>query len=501
MTASDRLEALYRDVAALSAAQSLFGWDQMVLMPAGGAEARAAHMGVLKRMIHERMTSEEMLRALEDVEREEEPGSVQADAAAALRRDVDVLTKIPLELVERRARVTSEAYEVWKRARPDDDFARMAPYYAETFGIARETAEAIGYTDHIYDPLISLYEPGATYADAAAMFGAIREPIVGLVREIRERGRAIDDAPLRQGFGPESLRSFAQGAAGVIGFDFDRGRLDVCRNAFCSHLASADVRMTTRPSDHLKGIVSSSLHEMGHGLYEQGVPSEFDGTPLAGGVSLAVHESQSRLWENIVGRSLGFWRRFLPDLQAREPRLAGVTPEEMYAMLNKVQPEFIRVGADELTYNLHILVRFELEVEIVSGRLDIRNLPEAWNAKYEAYLGIRPPTDTVGCLQDVHWSKGSVGYFPTYAMGNLIGGQMWACLTSEIDDVETRMERGDFAPILEWLQDRVYRHGRRFAPRELVRRVTGSPMQAGPWLEYAQTKYRALYGLAEGSSS
>lgn len=496
MSAAERLDSMYRDVAALSAAQSLFGWDQMVLMPPKGAEARAAHSQILRRMVHERLTSDELLHTLEQAEAEAEPGSLAAESAAALRRDVDVLTKIPLELVSRRARVAADAYEAWKIAKPTNDFAMMRPFYGEHFAIARETAEAIGYSEHIYDPLIEMYEPGASQAGAAAMFAAIKEPIVNLVREIRDRGRAIDDSPLRQPFEPETLRAFAQHAAGVVGFDFRRGRLDVCRNAFCTHLSSEDVRMTTRPSEHLKGIVSSSLHEMGHGLYEQGVKKEFEGTPLAGGVSLAVHESQSRLWENVVGRSLPFWRRFLPDLQAREPRLSGVSPEEMYAMLNKVQPEFVRVGADELTYNLHILVRFELEVELVTQTLDIKDLPEAWNAKYEAYLGIRPATDTEGCLQDVHWSKGSVGYFPTYAIGNLIGAQMWELLTHEIPDYEAQIERGDFTQILGWLQTEVYQKGRRFPPHVLVKEVTGSTLRAEPWLKYADAKYRALYGPA-----
>jgi carboxypeptidase Taq len=496
MSASERLDAMYRDVAALSAAQSLLGWDQMVLMPPKGADARAAHSQVIKRMIHERMTSDELLRALEEAEREAEPGSLAAESAAALRRDVEVLTKIPLELVGRRARVAAEAYEVWKEAKPANDFARMAPYYGEHFAIARETADAIGYEDHVYDPLLAMYEPGAKYADAAAMFAAIKDPIVSLVRDIRENGRAVDDTPLRQNFDPETLRAFAQHAAGIVGFDFGRGRLDVCRNAFCTHLSTTDVRMTTRPSEHLKGIVSSSLHEMGHGLYEQGIDKSFEGTPLAGGVSLAVHESQSRLWENIVGRSLPFWRRFLPDLQAREPRLANLDAEAMYAMMNKVQPEFIRVGADELTYNLHILVRFELEVELVTGKLDIKDLPEAWNERYEAYLGIRPPSDTLGCLQDVHWSKGSVGYFPTYAMGNLIGGQMWAKLIQDVPTYEEDVARGDFTAILGWLQERVYRKGRRLTPRALVEEVTGSSMRADEWLRYAETKYRSLYELA-----
>jgi carboxypeptidase Taq len=284
-------------------------------------------------------------------------------------------------------------------------------------------------------------------------------------------------------------------ATRTIGFDYDRGRLNVAPNAFCSNFGCTDVRMTTRPSDHIKGIVSSSLHEMGHGLYEQGSPLEWNGTPLGGGISLAVHESQSRLWENVVGRSRGFWKRFLPDLQAAFPQLNGLDAEAMYRAINKVAPEFVRVGADELTYNLHILVRFELEVELITGRLDINDLPEAWNAKYTEYLGITPPTNTLGCLQDVHWSRGYVGYFPTYAMGNLIGLQMWACLRKDIPNAEAMMEAGEFGEILGWLQEKVYRQGRRYTPSELVTRITGRPMEAGDWLAYANAKYRDIYDL------
>jgi carboxypeptidase Taq len=490
-----RLRALYADYDALDSAISLLNWDRQVLMPPAGGAARTAHVGVLTRMAHQIITGEELRRALEEAEAAAEPGSVEAAEAQALRREVEVRTKLPLELVERKARVSSDAYETWKRAKAEDDFPALAPYLEELFDIARETSALLGSGGHVYDSLIDLYEEGATCQDAADMFGAIKGPIVDLVREIRENGRPVDDSELRGDWDKERLRAFAESVTGAIGFDLDRGRLNVAPNAFCTNMSIGDVRMTTRASEHVKGIVSSSLHEMGHGLYEQGSPPEWDRTPLAGGISLAVHESQSRLWENIVGRSRGFWRRFLPDLKAAFPGRLSLDTNGFYRAINNVQPDFIRVGADELTYNLHILVRFELEVEILTRQIAIRDLPEAWNAKYTEYLGITPPTNTLGCLQDVHWSRGAVGYFPTYAMGNLIGGQMWQRLTADVPDVEERMAAGDFGPILGWLQERVYAHGKRYQPKELVRRVTGSEMRAEPWLLYARGKYGELYGL------
>ena len=316
-----------------------------------------------------------------------------------------------------------------------------------------------------------------------------------MLAEIRDRGIAIDDSQLQGDWQPDQLRSFAEGTLSVIGFDFQRGRLDLCKNAFCTTFATDDVRMTTRPSNHIKGVVSSSIHEMGHGLYEQHSNPAWDGTPLQGGVSLAVHESQSRTWENVVGRSRPFWRRVLGDLQGQISGLASLTPESMFQKMNRVEPTFIRVGADELTYNLHILIRFELEVALLTGALDVANLPEAWNDKYEQLLGIRPPTDAVGCLQDVHWSKASFGYFPTYTYGNLIGIQIWNKLTSEIANTDELIERGEFAPILEWLTANVYSVGRLYRPKDLLHRITGSAMSATPWIEYANAKYRSLYEL------
>lgn len=494
-SALDRLVSRYQDLQAIDSAIGLMNWDRQVLMPKGGADARTAQVGRLTRMHHEIITSDEMRRLLEDAAKEAEPGSDDAATVRVLRRDLDVETKLPLAHVERKAKVSSEAYEIWKTAKATSNFSLLSPLLEQLFDLAREKAELLGYTDHIYDPLIDLYEQGAKQADAARMFDQIKAPIVELVREIRTDGRPVDDSQLIGDWDQPKLREFAQETASQIGFDFNRGRLDIAPNAFCGGTTSRDVRMTTRPSEHVKGIVSSSLHEMGHGLYEQGSPAAWDRTPLAGGTSLAVHESQSRLWENIVGRSLPFWTYFLPRLQAHFPALASFAPETWYRAISKVEPTYIRVGADELTYNLHILVRFELECEILTGKTAVRDLPEAWNQKYSDYLGITPRNDGEGCLQDVHWSRGSIGYFPTYAMGNLIGGQVWAVLRKDVADVDGSMARGEFGPILGWLQEKIYSQGQRYEPRDLVKRVTGREMGSEDWLAYANAKYRGIYEL------
>ena len=486
---------LYEDYNALEAAKSLMNWDQQVLMPTGGAETRIAHLAILNRRAHSLITSDQTRRLLERAENEVTPGSVEAAQVASLKREIEIESKLPAKLVDRKAKVSSEAYQVWKEAKATNNFPLMAPFYEELFGIAREMAGYLGYTHHIYDPLIDLYEEGTTWSDADAMFKDIKQPIVTLVKEIRERGQEVDDSFLVGDWDKTRLRTFAEETVAAIGFDMNRGRLNVAPNAFCMNLSCGDVRMTTRASHHLKGIVSSSLHEMGHALYEQNSPPQWDRTPLAGGISLGVHESQSRLWENIVGRSYGFWQFFLPRLQSAFPELATIGLDTFWRAVNRVQPEFIRVGADELTYNLHILVRFELEVELLTGKLNMKDLPEAWTAKYQDYLGITPRSDSEGCLQDVHWSKGSIGYFPTYAMGNLIGGQMWKCLQAEIGDTETSMQEGDFAPILSWLTQKVYQQAKLLSPRKLVTEITGRPMEAKDWLDYAQAKYQVVYNL------
>lgn len=486
----------YRDMQALESALGLMGWDRQVLMPPGGADARSAQTTILSRMLHELTTSDETRTLLERAEAETDPATDEGALLRNFRRDLDIETKLPTDLVTRKAKVSGESYEVWKKARAESDFAAMRPYYQEHFEIVREMSHRLDPdASHPYDPLFDLYEEGAKTADAQAMFDTIRQPIVDLVKAIVERGAPVPDTFLYGEWDQQALRRASEEITGKIGFDYDRGRLDIAPSAFCGGSGRGDIRMTTKPSEHVKGILSSSLHEMGHGLYEQGSPEKWDRTPLAGGISLAVHESQSRMWENIIGRSQAFWSYFLPVLQGYVPSLANLDVETFCRALNKVQPSLIRVGSDELTYNLHILIRFELEVDIVTGKIQAADLPEAWNAKYTKYLGITPPNDGVGVLQDVHWTRGSIGYFPTYSMGNLIGAQVWATLKKDVPEVDDLMLRGEFGRILGWLQEKIYSQARRYRPQDLVKRVTGETMNAQHWLGYATGKFSAIYEL------
>ncbi|HWA83177.1 MAG TPA: hypothetical protein VG820_07090, partial [Fimbriimonadaceae bacterium] len=320
----EALVARYQDIQAIWAAIGLMNWDRQVLMPPGGAAARTAQVGRLTRMHHEMLTSDEFQRLLEEAGKDALPDTDEAAIIRVLRRELKTETKLPLSHVERKAKVSSDAYETWKKAKADSNYPLLLPFLEQLFDLAREKAELLGYIEHIYDPLIDLFEEGAKQADAARMFGAIKRPIIELVRAIRDDGQPVDDGVLIREWDQPRLRQFAQEAAAQIGFDFDRGRLDIAPNAFCGGSTSTDVRMTTRPSEHLKGIVSSSLHEMGHGLYEQGSPAAWDRTPIAGGASHAVHESQSRFWENIVGRSLPFWHFFFPRLRQAFPLFESV---------------------------------------------------------------------------------------------------------------------------------------------------------------------------------
>ena len=494
MTAFDQLLSRYRDLCALEASVGLLNWDRQVFMPVGGGSARTEHVRRLSRMRHELLTSNEVSKQVELASRwasEEEQAQL-----TVLNKEISYAQRMPVELIERKAKVSSDAYDVWRKCRQDADYPPLAPYYAELFLIARETAEALGYQDHPYDALIDLYEEGSTHAEAVETLGALKEPAINLVREIQQEGKHIDSSFLERKWDQEKLKSVMERVISQIGFNLNAGRLDISTNAFCTHQGVGDVRMTTRPSNHIRGIVSSTLHEMGHALYEQKQRSDWEGTPLIGGVSLAVHESQSRTWENVVGRGLPFWSFFLPWFQEEFSFLGDYSAEEFHAAYSKVEPGFIRVGSDEVTYNLHILIRFELEVALMMGELDAKDLPEAWDNKYDEYLGVFPLDDSVGCLQDVHWARGSVGYFPTYSYGNLIGVQIWNKLKSEVEGVDELIARGSYRPIMDWLVEKVYGYGRLMPPKFLVEHVTGSKMQAQPWLDYAETKFRAIHGLA-----
>lgn len=493
MRAYDEVSRHYHKIRALRSSISLLSWDQQVLMPPGGVRARSQHLLRLTKLEHQLLTSDELS---EKIERAMADASDFEEAQLrVLRSDISKAKKLPTSLVQRKAAAGSAGYQQWRKSRAGNDFKSMIPHYAELFDIARETAELLGYKKHIYDALIDLFEEGSTHDEATQTLGALKEPTIALVKRIREEGTPNDDSFLIRDWDQPKLRMAMERIINQIGFSLDCGRLDIAANAFCTNLSSNDVRMTTRPSEHFRGIVSSTLHEMGHGLYEQNQRSDWEFTPLSGGASLAVHESQSRTWENVIGRSREFWDFFWIWFREQYPFLKDIETEQFWRAYNKVEPGLIRVGADELHYNLHILIRFELEVAIITGELEIKDLPEAWNAKYAEYLGVTPESNSVGCLQDVHWSRGAIGYFPTYSYGNLMGVQIWNKLKEDIDDVEGHIQTGSYRPILDWLVERVYGYGRMMRPKELFEHVVGEPMHPQPWLDYATEKFSTIYNL------
>jgi carboxypeptidase Taq len=490
-TLKDRLY----DVNALKSACALMDWDQQTYMPHGAGEARAEHLSILSRMAHELMTDGTTVKLLEQAHDEADPNGVDASLLRIVKRDVDLRTKLPAAFVAEKGREGALAHDVWVKARKNNDFASFAPTLEKMFELSRREAEYLGYKEHIYDALIDQYEEGFTAADARAMYESIKGPQVALVKDIMASGNQPDNSIMFGEWDAGAQKDFTEKLVQAIGFSFETGRQDVAAHPFCTNFSISDVRLTTRYLDYIGAAIFGSLHEAGHGMYEQGSPLEWDRSPLAGGTSLGVHESQSRTWENIVGRSRSFWSFFLPKLQASFPKLASVNLEDWYRMINRVEPSYIRVEADECTYNLHTMVRFELECDLLTGNLAIKDLPDAWNAKYAEYLGVTPRNDSEGCLQDVHWSGGLIGYFPTYSVGNLLSYQFWGCLQRDLGDTDAMMASGNFAPILGWLQEKVYRQGSRYTPKELVMQVTGKPLDPNDYLAGLDKKYREIYSI------
>jgi carboxypeptidase Taq len=481
------------DVNALGAAMAMMDWDQQTYMPRGGAEARANHLECLSKLRHEMFTADETRAAVEGA-RSEASSEDEVALIRVIARDLDLATKLPSELVARKTKLSAIAHEEWVRARTHDDFDGFSSTLEQMFDIVKEEAHHLGFTDHIYDAVTDQYEEGATAADWKKMFEAIKGPQVELVKAIQEAGH-VDDSRLYGEWDRNKQSQFTEKIVSKIGFDFNRGRQDTAPHPFCTGWSVGDIRLTTRYKPYLGSAIFGSLHEAGHGMYEQGSPVEWDLTSLAGGVSLGVHESQSRTWENIVGRSEAFWSHFLPSLQETFPQIADINLGSFMQMINKVEPSLIRVEADELTYNLHVLVRFEIECAVLEGSLEIKDLPEAWNAKYEEYLGIRPPNDAQGCLQDVHWSMGSIGYSPTYSMGNILSYQIWNALEKDVKNPFDLIANGEFEPILGWLQQNIYSKGRKYTPKDLIKNATGEEMNAKYYLDGLGAKYRKLYNL------
>jgi carboxypeptidase Taq len=463
-------------------------------MPAGGASARAEHTARLSRQRHALLVSDEFGSALEQFSEGVNGNSVLGAIHRHWNRERAQALRTPVKLALRIARVGSEAYSAWRVAKPADDFDTMAPYLAEQFSLARELSDALRMPHHrdVYDPLLDLYEPDLQTSQVIAWFQPTREALRELLEEIRAcEPLGVD---LAGDWPAGSLRAAMSEIVAELGFDFNRGRLDLANNAFCANISGSDLRMTTRASDHLRGVYSSTLHEFGHAIYELSVDDALEGTGIDTGVSLSVHESQSRLWENVVGRSRGFVKRFRPILARHLPAIAHYSAEDLYRGLNAVEPTYLRVGADEVSYSLHIMIRFDLERALLNRELDISDLPAAWNDRYAQDLGVTVTRVSEGCLQDVHWPKGSIGYFPTYAIGNLIGGQILETYQSEPSHAND-FDAGRYDSLRSWLTDRIYRHGSRFPAEALMAQTVGGPIAPDAWLRYLRTKYGELYGL------
>jgi carboxypeptidase Taq len=500
---SESLEELKARVARLTRlgqTRALLEWDQQTYMPPGGAEARAEQSAVLSQLLHELFVADEtgaLLAASEADLQGADPDGDDVRMLAVIRRDYDLATRVPADLVAEIARHSTLAHDIWVRARAANDFVSFAPALEKMFDLTRRQAECLGYKDHVYDALIDMYEPGMTQASVATMFADMKPHLVALTQAIAGSSKPVDDGLLHGVFPLEKQKEVTLEAVRQIGFDLSRGRQDEAAHPFCTNFSRDDVRLTTRfDAAFLPQALYASLHEAGHGLYEQGSAKEYEGTALAGGVSLGIHESQSRLWENLVGRSRAFTSWIFPRLQEAFPDALGrATVEAYYRAVNKVQPSLVRVEADEVTYNLHVLLRFELECDLLTGKLKVADLPAAWNAAMESTLGIVPPNDAQGVLQDVHWAGGLIGYFPTYSIGNLASGQFWWAARAALPDLDAQLERGECAPLLDWLRENVHRHGHKYLPGELILRATGEPLTSRHYVAYLTAKYADIYGL------
>ena len=495
----NELKTRLGEIRDLSRTAALLGWDQQTYMPPGGAAARAEQLATLGKTAHTWFIADEMGELLEAL-RDGGGWDYDSDEASLVRvvtRDYVKARKVPSELVAEFARATALAYEAWAKARQASDFALFRPHLEKIVELNVRLAEALGYQECIYDPLLDQYEPEMKTAQVAAIFDSLKAELVPFVKAIAGRDGRVDKSALYKTYDEQKQLDFGLSVIKDFGFDFSRGRQDKSLHPFTTSFSTGDVRLTTRvDANYLPSALFGTLHECGHGLYEQGISPALERTSLDDGASMGIHESQSRMWENLVGRSREFWSHYFPRLRAAFPaQLAGLDAEAFYRAANCVEPSLIRVEADEVTYNLHIMLRFELENEMLEGKVKIADMPAAWNAKTEAYLGLVPPNDAQGVLQDIHWSGGTIGYFPTYALGNLVAVQLFDKARADIPALPNQIAAGQFGELLGWLRQNVHRHGRKYTPAELVRRVTGDDLTAANYVAYIKAKFSDIYGL------
>lgn len=499
-TKYNELKQRFQQITDLGLVNSLLSWDQSTYMPPGGSEARGRQSALIGVLQHQKLADEttgDLIEQLEPWTRELPLDSDETAFLREARREFDRAIKIPPDLIARAYAHFSHAYQVWTTARPNDDFKAVQPVLEETLEISRRMAECFPGYDHIADPLIDLQDPGMKAAEIRTIFADLRRELVPLVETICSRSPA-DDSLLRQSYPIEKQRTFGEDIIRAYGYDFNRGRQDLTHHPFMTKFSLGDVRITTRFDENNFGDgLFSTLHESGHAMYEQGINPVFEASPLGIGTSAGVHESQSRLWENIVGRSLPFWEHYFPKAQALFPKQLGDKDvHDFYRAINKVSRSLIRVDADEVTYNLHVMIRFDLELELLEGQLAIKDLPEAWHARYQSDLGLRAPDDRDGVLQDVHWYAGPIGgSFQGYTLGNIFGGLFYTAALRAHPEIPDEIRRGEFATLHNWMKTNIYQYGAKYTAGELIQRIHGNELTIAPYMDYLRQKYTALYNL------
>ena len=500
--------AYLRNAQMLKSVAGLVSWDQETYMPPKAAPGRAMQSAALAGLLHERAVSTELGDLISACEGDGlDAGSAEAACVRQARRDYDKATKLPADLVTELAETGSRAQEAWKSAREASDFTAFQPWLEKMITLTRRKAECYGVPDggELYDALLDEYEPDARAAEIESVFTPLQDRLSGLVAELLDRGTAPDDAPVLAQIPEAAQHAFGMRVIAALGFDTDAGRLDTTTHPFCSGFGPGDTRLTTRYREsRFTDALYGTMHECGHGLYEQGVPRlaadgeplPSYGTPLADAVSLGIHESQSRMWENFVGRSRAFWSWAKPIAdEGFGGAIAGFSVDQMFAACNRVERSYIRVEADEATYNLHVMLRFGIERALVSGELSVADVPGVWNERFERLMGVAVPDDRRGCLQDVHWSFGLIGYFPTYTLGNLYAAQFWEAINAEHPGLDSKIAEGDFSAVLAWNREHIHAHGRRFSAGELCERATGKPLSADPLMRHLEGKLRPVYGV------
>jgi carboxypeptidase Taq len=484
----------------LDKASAVLSWDQATYMPPGGTQARARHSSTLARLAQEKFIEPAIGKLLDELEPYTESLPYDSDEASLVRvtrRNYERMTKVPGKFVGEISEHSAQAYQVWSEARPANDFGRVQPYLEKTLELSRQLADFFPGYDHIIDPLIDFSDYGMKASIISKLFADLRAQLVPLVQAITSQPPA-DDSCVRRHYPQEAQLAICKEIAGELGYDFQRGRLDLTHHPFETNFAVGDVRITTRvKEDFLNECLFSVIHESGHAMYEQGVRPDLEGTPLCGGTSSGVHESQSRLWENLIGRSREFCEYFYPRLQkAFASQLGDVPLDTFYRAINKVERSLIRTDADEVTYNLHVMLRFDFEMALLEGKLAVKDLPEAWNERVKQDLGITPPDNKDGVLQDVHWYGGLVGgSFQGYSLGNIFGALFYNAAQKDLPNTRADVRQGNFKPLLLWLTEHIYQHGSKFTAAELVERITGGPIRIEPYIQYLKTKYGELYDL------